>query len=202
MINKLLKNRLLFFLVLIVFGATGCKTPSVQNQPSKRFGAPPCETEPTMVTKKPTHRTCWDTADEGNAFILAMGANTHCLTETHRDARRFAKAMRTLFNVPKNRVCVLENVYKDEFVQALERLSDKVKTDDLVVIYYSGHGAKIGDNNKDNKDEVDGQDEAFVPYDATELGIKYLLRDDDFSKLIEKIPTQHILTVIDACFSA
>jgi len=136
----------------------------------------------------------------GHAFILAVGANTHCLKETHRDARDFATAMQGLFNVPVNRTCVLDNAYRHEFVPALERLAQVAKSDDLVIIYYSGHGTKLDDEDGDETDG-DKKDEAFVPV-SVKPRKKYLLIDDDFSTLIGAIPTENILTVIDACFSA
>ncbi len=155
----------------------------------------------TVKSKRITQRTCWDRRGEGRVFILAVGSNTHGLTETNRDAARFAKAMRELFNVHQNRVCVLTNVYKDEFVHALERLGDRhrVDADDLVIIFYSGHGTQLGDDNGDEK--LDQLDEFFVPY-SKKPRTKYLLRDDRFSVLIQAIPTPNILTFIDACFSA
>jgi len=39
---------------------------------------------------------------------------------------------------------------------------------DMVVIYFSGHGSKLPD---DNHDEADGQDELLVPYDYVSYGI-------------------------------
>jgi hypothetical protein len=170
-----------------------------KSQPSEKwwwFG----ETTEAATSENPTQRTCWDTSGDGRVFILAVGSNTHGLTETNRDAARFAKAMRELFDVHHNRVCVLKDAYKEEFVHALKRLGDsrRVGADDLVIIFYSGHGARSNDDNDDEK--LDRLDEFFGTI-APKPRTRYLLRDDDFSALIQNIPTPNILTFIDACFS-
>ena len=217
--NNRLKNKRLFFM-LIIFSTVGC-----QNTPINDDGSPtptfltnttvekpqpsdsqslkkgPFGNAKTVTSKRPTQRTCWDTSGEGRVFILAVGSNMNGLTETNRDAKRFAKTMRELFHVRHNRVCVLANAYKEEFVQALERLGDsrRVGADDLVIIFYSGHGAQSNDDNDDEK--LDRLDEFFGTI-APKPRTRYLLRDDDFSALIQNIPTPNILTFIDACFSA
>jgi len=213
MMNKRLKNKLFFFMV--IFSLVGCqntpiheekglssptptKNATVEKSPSSEkgwFGS-----SRTASSEKPTQRTCWDRSGEGRVFILAVGSNMGDLTETNRDATRFAKAMRELFHVRQNRVCVLKNANKQEFVHALERLGDRrrVGADDLVIIFYSGHGTQRDDDNNDEKDRLD---EFFATY-AKKIRTRYLLRDDQFSALIQKIPTPNILTVIDACFSA
>jgi hypothetical protein len=218
--NNLLKNNRLFFL-LALFSLAGCQNTPINNanglppptpikpptdeksQPSEsqssekgRFGK-----SQTATSKRPRQRTCWNRRGKGRVFILAVGSNTHGLTETNRDAARFAKAMRELFNVRQNRVCVLKNAYKKEFVHALERLGDRrrVDADDLVIIFFSGHGTRLSDDNGDEKH--DRLDEFFGTY-APKPRTRYLLRDDQFSALILNIPTPNILTFIDACFSA
>ncbi len=217
--NNRLKNKRLFFM-LIIFSTVGC-----QNTPINDDGSPtptfltnttvekpqpsdsqslkkgPFGNAKTVTSKRPTQRTCWNTSGEGRVFILAVGSNMSGLTETNRDAARFAKAMRELFHVRHNRVCVLANAYKEEFVQALERLGDsrRVGADDLVIIFYSGHGTQRDDDNNDEK--LDRLDEFFGTY-GPKPRTRYLLRDDDFSALIQDIPTPNILTFIDACFSA
>lgn len=79
---------------------------------------------------------------------------------------------------------------------------------DLVAIFYSGHGQRITD---DNGDELDGYDEALVPYDApTSLEGGYRgerhLRDDTLHRLIRKLRNKvgsegHVVVFLDSCFS-
>lgn len=182
-----MKNKKLLFIWLIFLCLTGCETPAIGGGK-------------ISITKTPTlTRTCWNTTDNRKVFILAMGANTNGLKKSNQDAERFATTMSQLFKLKKN-VCVLKNAKRQEFELALKTLTQKVDSDDLVIIYYSGHGTKINDNNHDEKDKYD---EAFVPYYSTrEPKIEDLLRDDSFSELINAIPTENIITIIDACFSA
>jgi hypothetical protein len=205
MMINLLKSNVLFFYVLIILSITGCQNPNVRDTQSS-FEIIPLpatsmsdETERlkgssggvSRKTSKSKNRTCWNTVDNGKVFILAMGANTGKLKKTDRDAKTFLKTMRGLFNVKKNS-CLLDNVYRKEFINAINGLNHRVNGEDLVIIYFSGHGAKTTDK---NGDERDGCDESFATHGGA-------LKDDDFAKLVEAIPTRNILMVIDACFSA
>lgn len=112
-----------------------------------------------------------------------------------------------------------ENIYildsgatRQAIVNAIENiLIPSLKTGDVVMFHFSGHGYQIPDN---NKDELDGLDEALVPINAKNDGgrkkdISYYenyLRDDDLNKLLEKIrlalgPSGDLFVTIDACHS-
>ena len=80
---------------------------------------------------------------------------------------------------------------------------------DIVIIHFSGHGQQIADN---NGDEVDGYDEAIVPYDSPqnyEAGVyegKELIRDEELGLLLANIRAKlgaegHLLVTLDACHS-
>lgn len=92
--------------------------------------------------------------------------------------------------------------------QAISALEQKIKKGDIVVIHYSGHGQQIFD---DNGDEVDGLDEALVPYDAY---VKYThnykgenhLRDDELGNIIANFRNKlgkdgQLLITLDSCHS-
>ncbi|MFZ4632751.1 MAG: caspase family protein [Saprospiraceae bacterium] len=80
---------------------------------------------------------------------------------------------------------------------------------DEVYFHFSGHGQLIADN---NGDELDGFDEALVPYDSP---MKYqpgvyegqnLIRDEELGDLFNQIrrklgPSGQLIVVIDACHS-
>ncbi len=90
-------------------------------------------------------------------------------------------------------------------------LIEKALHGSTVVFHYSGHGQQVFD---DNGEEIDGYDEALVPYDAPMkasgkqagyLGEKHM-RDDELGALLsevqEKIGATGTLTVVlDACHS-
>lgn len=93
-------------------------------------------------------------------------------------------------------------------ITAIEQLKAKIKAGDIVVIHYSGHGQQIFD---DNGDEIDGKDEALVPYDAwVRYTFKYKgenhLRDDELGNIIANFRNTlgkkgQLLFILDSCHS-
>lgn len=79
-----------------------------------------------------------------------------------------------------------------------------IEPDDRVLIYFSGHGSVVWD---EDGDESDGKDEVLLTYDAhfIEKFGRYQLTgriiDDEMVALLEKIPSQRLLFLIDACHS-
>ena len=103
---------------------------------------------------------------------------------------------------------------KAAILNALTQLSKKAKQNDIVVIHFSCHGQQIRDQKtiELGKDEDDGYDEAFLPYDAmakySPTGYKGQnhLRDDDLYPILldirKKLGTQgSLLVLLDACHS-
>jgi hypothetical protein len=97
---------------------------------------------------------------------------------------------------------------KAGIIKAIEDLKSKLKTGDIVVIHYSGHGQQIFD---DNGDEIDGKDEALIPYDAW---VKYTynykgenhLRDDELGNIIANFRNTlgskgQLVLILDSCHS-
>lgn len=96
-------------------------------------------------------------------------------------------------------------------IDALDKLYKSVNNGDIVVVHFSSHGQQLED---DNGDEIDGLDEAIVPYGAAfsrnpdkykELQAGYL-RDDIFGDKITQIRNKlgkdgDILVILDACHS-
>lgn len=103
-----------------------------------------------------------------------------------------------------------EQATKNGILEAIEKkLLQKVDKGSVVIFHYSGHGQQMMD---DNGDELDGLDEALVPFDSPkhfEAGVyegEKLLRDDDlgvvFNSLRQKIGTTgQLLVTMDACHS-
>ena len=98
---------------------------------------------------------------------------------------------------------------KAGMIKALDDLYNKVHEGDIVYFQFSGHGQQIQD---DNGDELDGYDEALIPYDASAMfdPVTYKgqnhFRDDllgeKLNKIRKKIGTSGSLVVlIDACHS-
>ena len=98
---------------------------------------------------------------------------------------------------------------KNSILKALTYLASTIKKGDIVLVHFSGHGQQIAD---DNSDEIDGYDEAIVPYNSPkyyEVGVyegENLIRDELLGEQLNKLRTKlgrdgHLLTLIDACHS-
>jgi len=89
------------------------------------------------------------------------------------------------------------------------QLLNRVQAGDIAYFQFSGHGQQVAD---DNGDEVDGFDEAIVPFNSPiryEAGVyqgENLIRDDELGALFTEIrrklgPGGNLMVVIDACHS-
>ncbi|MEQ8329804.1 MAG: caspase family protein [Longimicrobiales bacterium] len=128
---------------------------------------------------------------------------------SHRDVPLVVEAL-GLHGFAASDVRVLsEAVTAEAIVRAFrEALIDRARSGDIVFFHYSGHGTQITD---DNGDEVDGYDEALVPFDVpAQLPAGYagerLLRDDVLGGLLSELrarvgPEGNVVVSIDACFS-
>lgn len=85
---------------------------------------------------------------------------------------------------------------------ALEALLQRVRTDDIVVVHYSGHGSRIPDR---EGDKPSGMDETIVPYDSGrgEGRANLDITDDElFLWLLELTAvTRNVTLVFDCCHS-
>jgi hypothetical protein len=79
---------------------------------------------------------------------------------------------------------------RDNILAAVHRHlieNNKIQKDDIVVIYYSGHGSQVPD---ENGDEEDGYDETIVPCDSGDRSKREEvrdIRDDEISELLDKL---------------
>lgn len=90
-----------------------------------------------------------------------------------------------------------------------KHLVGNAKPGAVMVFHFSGHGQQMFD---DNGDEIDGYDEALVPYDAPMVyspanyqGEKHV-RDDELGVLFAEVrqklgPSGDLIVVLDACYS-
>jgi len=113
-------------------------------------------------------------------------------------------------NFKEENISVLLNeaATRNGILSAIETLKAKLKPGDIVVIHYSGHGQQIFDN---NGEEIDGKDEAIVPYDAL---VRYTsnykgenhIRDDELGNIIANFRNTlgkdgQLLMLLDSCHS-
>lgn len=102
-----------------------------------------------------------------------------------------------------------KNATKQAMIKALDDLYNRVSDGDIVYFQFSGHGQQIQD---DNGDELDGYDEALIPYDAAAQydPVSYKgenhFRDDLLGEKLNKIRKKigqkgSLVVLIDACHS-
>jgi hypothetical protein len=91
-----------------------------------------------------------------------------------------------------------EEPTRDNILAAYKKLIADSEPSDAIFCHYSGHGAKIPDD--DFGEEEDGYDETLVPVDYTESG---LIRDDDiYEILVKPLPDDvHVVCLFDCCHS-
>jgi len=81
--------------------------------------------------------------------------------------------------------------------------NSKAGRGDVVMFHFSGHGQQVPDDNG-TPDEVDGFDEALIPYDNRGLkDYSNHLRDDELSGLLAELRknTSNIVVTLDSCHS-
>ena len=106
-------------------------------------------------------------------------------------------------NVIKN-----EEATKKGIVDAISALTASCNKGDIVILHISSHGQQIED---DNQDEIDGYDEAIVPYGAPAeykdgYDFSQHLRDDELESLLIDLrlkvgPNGDVIVFADACHS-
>ena len=103
--------------------------------------------------------------------------------------------------VPESSVMILkEEQATSQGIQTAirEHLQQKAAADDVVFLYYSGHGTQVEDLGPE-PDEIDGRDEALVTWDFSETDTSTWLTDDVIHHQLGAIQAAHILVMFDSC---
>ncbi|MCF7875905.1 PKD domain-containing protein [Candidatus Bipolaricaulota bacterium] len=122
-----------------------------------------------------------------------------------RDARAFRDFLvdESKGGFPEDNVTLLtnEDATRDRFDESLRNLVTSTDEDDLVVIYYSGHGAPGPDYDEDE----DGQDEYYITYDTNPKSKETIFntgyRDDDFADRVGSLSSNQVAVFLDSCYS-
>jgi hypothetical protein len=112
-----------------------------------------------------------------------------------RDVRALAQTLRTTGGFAADAVTVLENPTRDEAIAALRALRTRVRDEDAVIVFFSGHGA-VGPG-------ADGRPHYYlVPRDGRPADLPgSALTDDRLEELIGQIPASQVVVLLDACYS-
>lgn len=130
---------------------------------------------------------------------------------SHNDLELIRKTL-VGFGIPSSHITIKkdEDISHDNLLQYIqEHLLQRVNEGDFAFFHFSGHGQQINDR---SGDEIDGLDEALVPFNSPKYfnkGIyegENLITDDElsiqFSAIRKKLgPNGRLLISIDACHS-
>ena len=145
------------------------------------------------------------TSAEHRALIVGVGEHQDAsmnLPGIELDTAMMAAAAERLGFPPRSiRTLLDEDATLAAFRRELASLAAaRYGADDRVLVYFSGHGTHVPD---DNGDESDDKDEALVLHDTRVSGgeLHGFLRDDEFGRLLGAIPSSNVLVLVDACHS-
>lgn len=117
-----------------------------------------------------------------------------------------AEAMRTVLvercAVPQSNIWYLPNEFATlaNIRHAVTEVTVDASEDDVVFIYFAGHGYRLEDRDGDEASS-DGIDEALVPYDAVLGQEDTFLIDDMLGYLVSRIPAKTVVIILDTCYS-
>ncbi|HUT93090.1 MAG TPA: DUF4384 domain-containing protein [Thermoguttaceae bacterium] len=184
---------------------------TVSTEPQAGNTAPPTTVPPITpppITAPPT--TVPQTVAGGPRRVGVFIGISDFLDPGIRDLKVGEKDALAMADVMK-RTCGLDEAWTLVGPQAsLKNIEDAIRTrlpaatraGDVVVIYWSGHGARCAD---DNGDERDGFDEYLVPYDgrfADEATIRRtMLLDDTIGRWLQELDGRKLVVILDTCHS-
>lgn len=112
------------------------------------------------------------------------------------DARLLAEGLRASHVQDERDQLVLPDslATREGFLGGLAQIASQAGPEDVVLIFYSGHGQQQPDEDSGPARELDGLDETLVLYDGS-------LTDDEVVRAIDAIGAGTIILAIDACHS-
>ena len=142
----------------------------------------------------------------GEKYAIVIGISKYKISSNNlmfaqKDAQDFSKALANYGEFKSENVKLLVNndASRENIRKNIEGwLKSKAKKNDMVVIFFSGHGSQIDDT---DNDEDDGLDECLVPYDFDSYDSSSLISDDIFAYWIRNLQSENILIIFDSCFS-
>lgn len=122
---------------------------------------------------------------EGRSRLYGCADDATLLAQAFRERRLQSDAQQT--------VLTDLNANQAAFTAGLQQLASQSTENDVVVIFYSGHGGSVPRADSDQHD-IDGTDETIVLVDGS-------LRDDEVVAMIDQITADVVILALDACHS-
>ena len=137
------------------------------------------------------------TKKSGTNYLLAIGIDQYrewqILSNAVKDANEFRDVLTRQYQFDSDNVFTLydDKATEGNIYQALRDMKRRLKPEDSLIIYYSGHGHY--------DDEID---EGFwIPVDARKNDESSYISNANIVKRINSLKTQHTLLIVDSCFS-
>lgn len=146
-------------------------------------GGPPDKTNALPVT--------------GSYYALLVGVEKYQdkripqLDHPINDTRRLAKALTTRYTFDAGKITTLANPNRRELLNTFKELRGKLTADDLLLIFYAGHGDWSADKDQGY----------WLPSDADLDSSAQWFSNSDLRDEVKGIKASHILLISDACFS-
>jgi tetratricopeptide (TPR) repeat protein len=145
-----------------------------------------------------------NTLPDRYAVVVGISAYQNPSLRLHyaaEDAKQMQNSLMTFGKFKKENVRLLTDgeATRENIRKNIEGwLKKNAKKDDLVLIYFSGHGTQIVDT---DGDENDGLDECIVPCDVDVDDNSSLIVDDQFAYWVRNLQSERVLIIFDNCFS-
>lgn len=107
------------------------------------------------------------------------------------DAKAVAELLSSKYTFRYMKTLYNQDATRDNILKEFEFLLQRVKENDNVLIYYSGHGEYLKNMDKG----------FWVPIDASSKSISKYISNEDIKAFLTGIHSKHTLLVTDACFS-
>lgn len=148
----------------------------------------------TMQTAEDSVRTVVPTSSRARVFALSIGVADYermdSLPHTDQDAIKLTQTLAANgVLAPESVTLVNSEATRENVVAALLAISGQIGPDDLLLMFFSGHGDKV----EGVDTEMDGSSETIELFDAA-------LHDYELTAMFADIHARTLL-VIDACFS-
>jgi hypothetical protein len=135
-------------------------------------------------------------SSNGKNFFLGIGINNYAhfskLFNARKDIEDVYKVLSASYHFESAYAEILtdEEATRNNILKKFKELRTKVKSDDRLLIYYSGHGY--------TEDELG----YWIPVGAQKGEIGDYISNSEVRELIKAIDAKHILLISDSCFSA
>jgi hypothetical protein len=126
------------------------------------------------------------------------------LKACHKDAPALAEVMKQRCGLDEVIVLVNKQATLSNILKTLcQELPTRTQLGDTVILFWSGHGGRCGN---ENGTEKDGYDEYLVPYDGRldnlECTRHTMLLDDTLGRWLQELDGRRVVIILDACHSA